>query len=75
MFILNPKHYVQIVLLKVVYFTATFPYVILTILLIRGVTLNGAVDGIKYYLNPDFSRLGDAQASKDIWETSVNSIT
>ncbi|KAL5021959.1 hypothetical protein ScPMuIL_001114, partial [Solemya velum] len=46
---------------KVVYFTATFPYVILTILLIRGVTLDGAMDGIKYYLNPDFTKLGDAQ--------------
>ena len=43
------------VLLQVVYFTATFPYVILFILLIRGVTLQGASNGVKYYLQIDSS--------------------
>ncbi|XP_014671775.1 PREDICTED: sodium- and chloride-dependent glycine transporter 1-like [Priapulus caudatus] len=42
---------------KVVYFTATFPYVILTILLVRGATLPGAADGIKYYLVPQWDLL------------------
>ncbi|KAL8568605.1 hypothetical protein ACOMHN_006271 [Nucella lapillus] len=44
---------------KVVYVTATAPYILLTVLLIRGATLPGAVDGIIFYLRPDFSRLTD----------------
>lgn len=43
------------------FFTATFPYIMLLVLLIRGVTLPGAVDGIIYYLYPDISRLSDPQ--------------
>ncbi|XP_033755382.1 sodium- and chloride-dependent taurine transporter-like isoform X2 [Pecten maximus] len=46
---------------KVVYFTAVFPYVVLTCLLVRGLTLDGAVDGIIYFLIPDFNRLADVQ--------------
>ena len=49
---------------RVVYFTATFPYVILVILLIRAVTLPGAYDGIKFYMVPDWSRLSDIK----VWE-------
>ncbi|XP_069110853.1 sodium- and chloride-dependent creatine transporter 1-like [Argopecten irradians] len=46
---------------KVVYFTATFPYVILFALLVRGLTLDGAADGLLFYLKPDLSRLTDIQ--------------
>merc|ERR1712004_223306 len=50
---------------KVVYFTATFPYVILIALLVRGVTLPGATIGLKKLFIPDFTRLGDFQVWKD----------
>ncbi|KAM9812598.1 sodium- and chloride-dependent GABA transporter 2-like [Syngnathus typhle] len=46
---------------KVVYFTATFPYVMLLILLIRGLTLPGASQGVAFYLLPEVSRLTDPQ--------------
>ncbi|KAK9412618.1 sodium-dependent serotonin transporter [Crotalus adamanteus] len=42
---------------KVVWVTATFPYAILLILLIRGATLPGAWKGVLYYLQPDWQKL------------------
>ncbi|XP_017286236.1 sodium- and chloride-dependent betaine transporter isoform X2 [Kryptolebias marmoratus] len=50
---------------KVVYFTAIFPYVMMIVLLIRGLTLPGAVDGIRFYLSPDPIRLADLQVWLD----------
>ncbi|GFO32580.1 transporter, partial [Plakobranchus ocellatus] len=50
---------------KVVYFTAIFPYILLTILLVRSAMLEGAEEGIKYYLTPRWERLKDAEVWSD----------
>ncbi|XP_008407459.1 sodium- and chloride-dependent neutral and basic amino acid transporter B(0+) isoform X2 [Poecilia reticulata] len=52
---------------KVVYFTATFPYVVIFILLIRGLTLEGARDGIEYYIGKqsNLTKLAEAEVWKD----------
>ncbi|XP_064415508.1 sodium- and chloride-dependent glycine transporter 1 isoform X1 [Latimeria chalumnae] len=55
---------------KVVYFTATFPYVVLTVLFIRGITLDGAVTGIKYYLMPQWKMILDAK----VWGDAASQI-
>ncbi|XP_076069630.1 sodium- and chloride-dependent glycine transporter 2-like isoform X2 [Oratosquilla oratoria] len=44
---------------KVVYFTATFPYVILLALLIMGVQLEGAVKGLKFLFVPRWDAILD----------------
>ncbi|KAG7484875.1 hypothetical protein MATL_G00054480 [Megalops atlanticus] len=42
---------------KVVWVTATFPYLVLLVLLIRGATLPGAWRGVLFYLKPDWKKL------------------
>lgn len=46
---------------KAVYFTALFPYVVLTALVIQGCILEGAIDGILLYLTPQWEKLLDAE--------------
>jgi len=55
---------------KVVYVTATFPYLVLFILFIRGVTLSGAGKGVVYYLYPDFKKLLEPQ----VWVRAASQI-
>ncbi|CAD5221262.1 unnamed protein product [Bursaphelenchus xylophilus] len=55
---------------KVVWFTAIFPYVVLGILLIRGVTLPGSLKGIQYYLTPDLERLKEPA----VWQDAATQI-
>lgn len=55
---------------KVVWFTALFPYAVLFALLIRGITLPGSAEGIKYYLNPDF----DAIYKAEVWVDAATQV-
>ncbi|KAL3058693.1 hypothetical protein OYC64_010781 [Pagothenia borchgrevinki] len=50
---------------KAAYFTATFPFIMLVVLFIRGMTLPGAIHGIKYYLYPNLTRLVEPQVWMD----------
>ena len=53
-------------MLQLVYFTALFPYCILVILLVRAATLPGYMDGIEFYLTPQWHRLADISVSRKI---------
>ncbi|XP_010730997.1 sodium-dependent neutral amino acid transporter B(0)AT1-like [Larimichthys crocea] len=50
---------------KAVYITSTLPYLVLTIFLIRGLTLKGSVDGIKFLFTPDVNELLNPQTWLD----------
>ncbi|GLG96886.1 Sodium-dependent nutrient amino acid transporter 1, partial [Gryllus bimaculatus] len=51
---------------KAAYFLALFPYVVLVILLIRGCTLPGAVQGIIYFVNPQWDKLLEPMMSREV---------
>lgn len=48
------------------------PYVVLTILLVHGLMLPGALSGISYYLKPELSRLQDTQVEKTLMKKREN---
>ena len=48
---------------KASYFLAIFPYVVILILLIHASTLDGAWEGIKFFITPDFKRLLEPQVN------------
>ncbi|KAJ9576849.1 hypothetical protein L9F63_006623, partial [Diploptera punctata] len=52
---------------KAAYFLALFPYVVLITLLIRGCTLPGAIDGIRYFFEPKWEEL----LNPKVWFSAV----
>ncbi len=47
--------------MQITYFTALFPYILLSVLLYVSLNLPGAGDGLNYYLNPVFDKFGSFQ--------------
>jgi len=58
---------------KVVYFTALFPYLVLVILLIRGATLDGAYEGILFYVYPTAEKLEGLKGIA-VWSAAATQI-
>jgi SNF family Na+-dependent transporter len=52
---------------KMVWVTCTLPYVILTILLIKGLTLEGSGAGLRYLVIPDWKKVGNI----DVWQSAA----
>uniref|UniRef100_T1IYR7 Transporter n=1 Tax=Strigamia maritima TaxID=126957 RepID=T1IYR7_STRMM len=50
---------------KVIYFAATFPYIILITLLITGLLQEGAMKGVVYFLYPEWGKLLDIKVWKE----------
>ena len=55
---------------KVVWFATMYPYVAMTMLLIMSLTLPGALDGVKYFLWPQFDKLLSAQ----VWQEAASQV-
>lgn len=55
---------------KVSYFTAFFPYIMITALLINGLQLQGSYEGIIHYISPDFEKLSDI----GVWSDAATQI-
>nr|XP_031829548.1 sodium-dependent nutrient amino acid transporter 1-like isoform X2 [Nomia melanderi] len=60
---------------KAAYFLAIFPYVVMISLLVRAVTLEGAVNGIIFFIKPDWSKLFDANVWDVIVVTTLDTFT
>ncbi|XP_034256298.1 sodium-dependent neutral amino acid transporter B(0)AT3 isoform X2 [Thrips palmi] len=55
---------------KVVYFTSMFPYIVLTIFLIRGLTLPGASAGLIHLYTPKLEKL----LNPDVWREAATQV-
>lgn len=56
--------------MQVVYVTALAPYLLLGVLLVKGLLLPGAGTGIKYYLMPNITKLAEAKVNTSIEHVS-----
>ncbi|XP_060527837.1 sodium- and chloride-dependent GABA transporter ine-like [Cylas formicarius] len=59
---------------KVRYFTATFPFIIIIVLLIKSLTLDGADKGMRYFFKPKFELLLDAKVWVNAASQTFNSM-
>lgn len=55
---------------KVVLVTVPLPFLLLIILFFRGLTLDGAIDGLRLYLTPDFEALKDPR----VWSAAYGQV-
>uniref|UniRef100_H2YV22 Transporter n=1 Tax=Ciona savignyi TaxID=51511 RepID=H2YV22_CIOSA len=55
---------------KVIYVTATLPVILIVVVLVRGCTLDGARDGLWFYLYPDLTKLANIQ----VWMTAATQV-
>ena len=60
--------------IQVVYFTATFPYVVLLILLVRGLTLSNAIEGVTYYVKPDFEKIAKPEVKMHYFQSHIQNL-
>lgn len=59
---------------KASYFLALFPYVIMGILLIRAVTLPGSMNGILYFIRPQWDKILEPKVSKRMEQFELFSV-
>ena len=56
---------------KVAYFTAVFPYIVMLALLIRGLTLPGAMKGLEFFFKPQWEKLASLEVRKMLLVISI----
>nr|CAB3266305.1 sodium- and chloride-dependent GABA transporter 1-like [Phallusia mammillata] len=55
---------------KIVYVTATLPFLLIIVILIRGLTLQGASLGLRYYVIPDMTKI----ANPEVWVAAATQV-
>lgn len=55
---------------KASYFLALFPYAVMIVLLVRSATLDGAIEGMLYFIRPQWDKLLDAK----VWYAAVTQV-